>query len=96
MTGTWSTVGHVLKGARSSIECGRSACSILRQAHSSGLLSWRSALIKWFAAHAEEFVYVNLVWYLLLSVMFALGMHWGKAVYFAGAAVLTVGVIMMK
>ena len=53
-------------------------------------------MIKWFAAHAEEFVYVNLVWYLLLSVMFALGMHWGKAVYFAGAAVLTVGVIMMK
>ena len=41
-------------------------------------------------------MYVNLVWYLLLSVMFALGMHWGKAVYFMGAAVLTVGVIMMK
>ena len=35
-------------------------------------------MIAWFAAHAEEFVYVNLVWYLLLetSVMFALGMHW--------------------
>ena len=35
-------------------------------------------MIAWFAAHAEEFVYVNLVWYLLLSVMFALGMHWGR------------------
>ena len=53
-------------------------------------------MIAWFATHAESFVYVNLAWYLLLSVMFALGAHWGKAVYFAGAAVLTVGVIMMK
>jgi len=53
-------------------------------------------VIAWFATHAESFVYVNLAWYLLLSVMFALGMHWGKAVYFMGAAVLTVGVIMMK
>lgn len=53
-------------------------------------------MIAWFAIHAEEFVYGNLVWYLLLSVMFALGAHWGKEVYFAGAAVLKVGVIMMK
>jgi len=53
-------------------------------------------MIAWFAAHAEEFVYVNPSWYLLLSVMFALGAHWGKAMYFAGAAVLTVGIIMMK
>ena len=53
-------------------------------------------MVDWFVKHADHFVYVNLAWYLLLSVMFTLGAHWGKAVYFVGAAVLTVGVIMMK
>ena len=53
-------------------------------------------MIAWFEAHAEEFVYVNLVWYLLLAVMLGLGGHYAKCVYFVGAALLTVGVIMMR
>lgn len=52
--------------------------------------------IEWFAAHADKFVYANLVWYVLLAVMLGLGGHYAKCVYFVGAAILTVGIIMMR
>lgn len=53
-------------------------------------------MIEWFANNAERFVYGNLAWYVVLTVMFTLGGHHGKAVYFLGAATLTVGIIMMR
>jgi hypothetical protein len=59
-------------------------------------MSWGSNVINWFADNAESFVYGNLVWYIVLAVMFMAGGHYGKCVYFAGAAVLTVGIIMMR
>mgnify|MGYP001601864790 CR=1 FL=1 len=40
-------------------------------------------------------IYGNLAWYLVLTVAFAYHRAWGVAVYFGGAAVLTVGVILM-
>ena len=44
---------------------------------------------------AERLIWVNLGWYVLLSVAFALGGQYPKALYFLGAAILTVGVILM-
>ena len=53
-------------------------------------------IIEWFAVNAERFVWANLAWYVLLAVMLGLGGHYAKCVYFAGAAILTVGIIMMR
>ena len=53
-------------------------------------------MITWFALNADKFVWGNLAWYVLLAVMLGLGGHYAKCVYFVGAAVLTVGIIMMR
>ena len=53
-------------------------------------------MIAWVAAHANQFVYVLLPQYVFLAVVLGLGGYYGPCVYFTGAAVLTVGVIMMK
>jgi hypothetical protein len=53
-------------------------------------------VITWFALNADKFVWGNLAWYVLLAVMLGLGGHYAKCVYFAGAAILTVGIIMMR
>jgi hypothetical protein len=51
---------------------------------------------EWLAQFAERLVWVNMSWYFLLALAFMGGGLWGKGVYFLGAGVLTIGVIMMK
>ena len=52
--------------------------------------------MRWLAEHAQHLIYINLGWYVLLAVAFGVGGDFGRALYFGGAAVLTVGVIAMK
>lgn len=47
------------------------------------------------ALWADRLLYINLGWYALLAVAFALGGNYPKSLYFLGAAILTVGVILM-
>lgn len=44
---------------------------------------------------AENLLYINLGWYVVLAVAFAGAGIYPKALYFAGAAILTVGVVLM-
>lgn len=43
---------------------------------------------------ATRLLWANLAWYLLLSAAFYLGGNVPKSVYFLGAAILTVGIIL--
>lgn len=53
-------------------------------------------MIEWIASHSDQFVYVLWVQYVVLAILLLIGGHYGKAVYFLGAAILTVGIIMMR
>lgn len=40
-------------------------------------------------------LYGNLAWYAVLCIMFGLAGNLGKTLYFLGAAILTIGVIIL-
>lgn len=44
---------------------------------------------------ANAALYVNLAWYVILFVLFSAAGNLGKALYFLGATILTVGVIIL-
>lgn len=44
---------------------------------------------------ADRLLWVNLAWYGILAVAFALAGNLGKTLYFLGAAILTVGVTLL-
>ena len=44
---------------------------------------------------AETALYVNLGWYALLCVLFFMAGNLGKGLYFLGAAILTIGIILV-
>ena len=44
---------------------------------------------------AESLLYINLGWYVLLAGAFVVAGIYPKALYFAGAAILTIGVVLM-
>jgi len=44
---------------------------------------------------APKLLIANFTWYALLAICFGIAMQPGKAVYFLGAAILTIGVILM-
>ncbi len=46
-------------------------------------------------AIADNLLLANLVWYVVLACAFGLAGMYPKAIYFLGAAVLTIGVVMM-
>jgi hypothetical protein len=46
-------------------------------------------------AIADNLLLANLVWYLVLACAFGMAGAYPKSIYFLGAAVLTVGVVMM-
>jgi hypothetical protein len=46
------------------------------------------------AAAADRLIWVNLAWYLALAAAFCLGHVYHKALYFLGAAILTLGIIL--
>lgn len=50
----------------------------------------------WLAANALKLLYGNIAWYVLLALAFASGGDLGRTLYFAGAAILTVGVLLIK
>lgn len=47
----------------------------------------------WIATHL---MYCNAVWYLALTVAFGFAKNWGMLLYFTGATVLTIGVIVLN
>lgn len=51
--------------------------------------------MKWLAENATRLLYVNLGWYALLAVAFLAAGSVPKFLYFLGAAILTVGVLLM-
>lgn len=55
-----------------------------------------SSVAAWLAANAKQLVYVNLGWYVLLALAFISGGDIGRTLYFAGAAILTMGVLLIK
>lgn len=44
---------------------------------------------------ADNLLLINLIWYLILACAFGLAGIYPKTIYFLGAAVLTIGVVMM-
>lgn len=46
-------------------------------------------------AFADNLLLINLIWYIALACAFGLAGSYPKSIYFLGAAVLTVGVVMM-
>jgi hypothetical protein len=46
-------------------------------------------------AIADNLLLANLVWYIVLASAFGMAGIYPKALYFMGAAVLTIGVVMM-
>ena len=53
-------------------------------------------IIDWFVKHANHFIYVSLLLNIWYATVFALADDAGKCVYFVGAAILTIGLIMMR
>ncbi len=53
-------------------------------------------MINWIVSTANEFVWVSLVLNVFYALAFAVAGNYPKCVYFLGAAVLTVGLIMMR
>lgn len=54
------------------------------------------ATVEWFASSAERFVWISLLLNVFYALVFALAGNYPKCIYFLGAAVLTVGLIMMR
>ena len=52
--------------------------------------------MNWLAGHAKQLVYINLGWSALLTVAFLAAKDAGHTLYFLGATILTVGVVIMK
>ena len=50
----------------------------------------------WLGVLAEKLVFINMTWYFILGALFAVGGLYGKAVYFVGAGILTIGIILMR
>lgn len=44
---------------------------------------------------AETLLYINFAWYVALTLAFGLASVYPKALYFLGAAILTMGVVLM-
>ena len=53
-------------------------------------------MVYWFVKHADHSVYVSLLLNLWYAAVFAFADNAGKSVYFVGASILTIGLIMMK
>lgn len=45
---------------------------------------------------ASSLIKINIAWYVLLALAFALEQNPGKVLYWTGAAILSVGVLYMK
>lgn len=43
----------------------------------------------------EKLIWINFGWYVLLAIGFAVAGSYPKALYFLGASILTIGVILM-
>lgn len=53
-------------------------------------------MIAWFLAHDNVFVWASLALNVGSTVVYCVAGNPAKAVYFSGAVVLTIGVLMMK
>ena len=53
-------------------------------------------IIEWFVTHENVFVWISLVLNVCSTIVFILAEKPGKVVYFGGAPLITVGVLMMR
>lgn len=51
---------------------------------------------EWLVAHAEDVVWVSLILNIVYAFVFACAENWAKCLYFMGAAILTIGLLMMR